>query len=86
MTMPIPGSEAFSSRPVDPDILAASLPPSLPVHTVTQEQIDNLDPLTYEVVRHRLWSVTEEMGEALKRMSGSPIVTDANDFDFAIGD
>jgi N-methylhydantoinase B len=86
MTMPVPGSEAFSSRPVNPDILAASLPPSLSVHTVTQEQIDNLDPLTYEVVRHRLWSVTEEMGEALKRMSGSPIVTDANDFDFAIGD
>ena len=26
------------------------------------------------------------MGEALKRMSGSPIVTDANDFDFAISD
>ena len=35
-------------------------------------------------IRHRLWSVTDEMGEALKRMSGSPIVTDANDFDFAI--
>ena len=86
MTMPVPGSEAFSSRPVDPQQLAASLPASLPVHTVSQEQIDELDPLTYEVVRHRLWSVTEEMGEALKRMSGSPIVTDANDFDFAIGD
>ena len=56
------------------------------MHTVTQEQIDALDPLTYEVIRHRLWSVTDEMGEALKRMSGSPIVTDANDFDFAIGD
>jgi N-methylhydantoinase B len=66
--------------------LAADLPESLPLHTVTQEQIDALDPLTYEVVRHRLWSVTDEMGEALKRMSGSPIVTDANDFDFAIGD
>ena len=38
------------------------------------------------MVRHRLWSVTDEMGEALKRMSGSPIVTDANDFDFAISD
>ena len=38
------------------------------------------------MVRHRLWSVTDEMGEALKRMSGSPIVTDANDFDFAICD
>ncbi|MFC7655508.1 hydantoinase B/oxoprolinase family protein [Pseudonocardia benzenivorans] len=86
MTMPIPGSEAFSSRPVDPGELARSLPSSLPVHSVTQEQIDALDPLTYEVVRHRLWSVTDEMGEALKRMSGSPIVTDANDFDFAISD
>ncbi|MFC4948774.1 hydantoinase B/oxoprolinase family protein [Pseudonocardia sp. GCM10023141] len=86
MTMPIPGSEVFSSRPVDPDELQRSLPSTLPTHTVTQEQIDALDPLTYEVVRHRLWSVTDEMGEALKRMSGSPIVTDANDFDFAISD
>ncbi|MFI6676250.1 hydantoinase B/oxoprolinase family protein [Kribbella sp. NPDC050470] len=86
MAMQIPGSEHFSSRPVDPAVLAAGLPASLPVHTVTQEQIDGLDPLTYEVIRHRLWSVTEEMGEALKRMSGSPIVTDANDFDFAICD
>ncbi|MCO1659859.1 hydantoinase B/oxoprolinase family protein [Pseudonocardia humida] len=86
MTMPIPGSEVFSSRAVDPDELARSLPASLATHTVTQEQVDGLDPLTYEVVRHRLWSVTDEMGEALKRMSGSPIVTDANDFDFAISD
>ncbi|MDD7963932.1 hydantoinase B/oxoprolinase family protein [Actinomycetospora lemnae] len=86
MTMAVPGSERFSSRPIDPATLAAQLPASLPVHTVTQEQIDALDPLTYEVVRHRLWSVTDEMGEALKRMSGSPIVTDANDFDFAVSD
>ena len=71
MTMPIPGSEIFSSRPVDPDELARSLPSSLPTHTVTQEQVDALDPLTYEVIRHRLWSVTDEMGEALKRMSGA---------------
>lgn len=86
MSMPIPGSEVYSSRPADPEELRRSLPTSLPTHTVTQEQIDALDPLTYEVVRHRLWSVTDEMGEALKRMSGSPIVTDANDFDFAISD
>ncbi|MFD4248897.1 hydantoinase B/oxoprolinase family protein [Amycolatopsis thermoflava] len=86
MSMPIPGSEVFASRPVDPGELQRSLPSTLPTHTVTQEQIDALDPLTYEVVRHRLWSVTDEMGEALKRMSGSPIVTDANDFDFAISD
>jgi N-methylhydantoinase B len=86
MTMPVPGSEIFSSRPVDPDELRRSLPTGLQTHTVSQERADRLDPLTYEVVRHRLWSVTDEMGEALKRMSGSPIVTDANDFDFAICD
>ncbi len=82
----IPGSEKYVSRPVDPEVLRRSLPSKLKVHTVSQEEIDNLDPLTYEVVRHRLWSVTDEMGETLKRMSGSPIVTDANDFDFTVND
>lgn len=82
----IPGSEAFATRPVDPETLIRSLPSRLQVHTVSQAMIDDLDPLTYEVVRHRLWSVTDEMGETLKRMSGSPIVTDANDFDFTIND
>jgi N-methylhydantoinase B len=86
MTMLIPGSEVFSSRPVDPEELRRSLPTGLVTHSVRPEKVDELDPLTYEVVRHRLWSVTNEMGEALKRMSGSPIVTDANDFDFAICD
>jgi len=86
MTMLIPGSEIFSSRPVDPEELRRSLPTGLVTHSVRPEKVDELDPLTYEVVRHRLWSVTDEMGEALKRMSGSPIVTDANDFDFAICD
>lgn len=82
----IPGSEKYVSRPVDPEVLRRSLPSKLKVHTVSQEEIDGLDPLTYEVVRHRLWSVTDEMGETLKRMSGSPIVTDANDFDFTVND
>lgn len=82
----IAGSENFAARPVDPEALQRTIGHKLPIHTVTQETIDNLDPLTYEVVRHRLWSVTDEMGETLKRMSGSPIVTDANDFDFTIND
>lgn len=86
MSMTIPGSEVYSSRPLTPEQLREFIPESLTMHSVTQEQIDSVDALTYEVIRHRLWSVTEEMGEALKRMSGSPIVTDANDFDFAIGD
>ncbi len=84
--MRIPGSEAFVGAPTDPEALRRSIEGRLPLHTVTQAQIDALDPLTYEVVRHRLWSVTDEMGETLKRMSGSPIVTDSNDFDFTVND
>ncbi|QYE36364.1 hydantoinase B/oxoprolinase family protein [Polymorphobacter sp. PAMC 29334] len=81
-----PGSEKFVSRPIDPAVLRATIPSKLKLHEVDQQAIDDLDPLTYEVVRHRLWSVTDEMGETLKRMSGSPIVTDANDFDFTLND
>lgn len=86
MTTPVAGSEKFSSRLVDLEALQEFAGQHVPMHTVTQEQIDAIDPLTYEVVRHRLWSVTNEMGQALMRMSGSPIVTDANDFDFALSD
>ena len=55
MTMMIPGSEVFSSRQVDPEELRRSLPTGLDTHTVSSEMVDGLDPLTYEVVRHRLW-------------------------------
>jgi len=86
MAFPVAGSEVFESRPIEPEEFRRRLPATLSVHDVSQKQIDALDPLTYEVIRHRLWSVTDEMGEALKRMSGSPIVIEANDFDFAISD
>src|SRR6201999_951345 len=86
MAMRILGSERYTSRPIDPAEFVRELPDTLALHTVAPEAADALDPLTYEVIRHRLWSVTDEMGETLKRMSGSTIVTDANDFDFAISD
>jgi len=82
----IPGSENFVSRPIAPDELMRRLPSHLRLHTVTVDEIAALDPMTYEVVRHRLWSITDEMGDTLRRMSGSPIVTEANDFDFTIND
>lgn len=81
-----PGSDAFVSHPQTPEVLLRSLPPSLEVHTVSDREVDAVDPLTYEVIRHRLWSITDEMGETLKRMSSSPIVSEANDFDFTIND
>lgn len=39
-----------------------------------------VDPITFEVVRHKLQAITEEQGITLKRVSGSPVVTDATDF------
>ena len=39
-----------------------------------------IDPVTLEVVKHKLWAVPEEQAITLKAVSGSPIVTEANDF------
>ncbi|MBI4495166.1 MAG: hydantoinase B/oxoprolinase family protein [Chloroflexi bacterium] len=43
-----------------------------------------LDPVTFEILRHRLWQVTDEMAVALSRVSGSPVTTDAGDYAVAI--
>lgn len=40
----------------------------------------NIDPITFEVIRHKLQSITEEQAITLKSISGSPVVTDATDF------
>jgi N-methylhydantoinase B len=39
-----------------------------------------VDPITYEIIRHRLWSLNEEHGITIARISGSPIVALAHDF------
>lgn len=41
---------------------------------------ESLDPVTFEILRHRLWQIADEMGVNLRRVSGSPVVTDASDF------
>ena len=40
----------------------------------------DLDPTLFEILRHRLWQITDEMAITLKRVSGSPSVTQVNDF------
>jgi N-methylhydantoinase B len=42
-----------------------------------------LDPVTYEVIRHRLWSVNEEACTTMTHVSGSPVVH-ASDLNFGI--
>ena len=84
---PVPGSEVFASKGLAPrtDIVSA-LPAELALHELRHNAADDLDPLTYEVIRHRLWATTERMGQALNRMSGSMVVTDCNDIGVAITD
>lgn len=43
-----------------------------------------VDPITFEVVRNRLTAITEEQAIALQSVSGSPVVTDATDFNVGI--
>lgn len=39
-----------------------------------------IDPVTFEIVRHKLEAINEEQAIALKAVSASPIVTEASDF------
>jgi len=43
-----------------------------------------IDPITFEVIRHKLMAITEEQAITLKSASGSPVVTDATDFNNGI--
>ena len=82
---PVEWPAKFASRPLSMSKLRERISPKLSVHTLATDQ-PAVDPLTYEVIRHRMWSLTDEMGDTLKKMSGSPAVTEANDFNFAICD
>lgn len=84
--IPVAGSEKFANLPASHQETRRIVGDSVALHDVAGSVVAGLDPLTYEVIRHRLTSITEEMGEALKRMSGSVVVTDCNDFDAAIMD
>lgn len=48
--------------------------------TLHEEAEDELDTVTYEVLRHRLYTVNEEHGHTLENVSGSPIAYYAQDF------
>ena len=83
---PVPGSEKFSYRPSSSARVREIASPHVRLHDVDENAVGELDALTYEVVRHSLESITDEMGQAIVRMSGSLAITDANDFNFAILD
>lgn len=84
-TVPVAGAERFAQQP-DPLAPEVDSVGEVRLHRVHEREVAALDALTYEVVRHRLAAITEEMGDAIKRMSGSVVVTDCNDFGAAIMD
>ena len=43
-----------------------------------------IDPVTYEVIRHNLWNINEEHGATIQRISGSPVAIYALDLNPSI--
>ena len=43
-----------------------------------------IDPITLEVLRHRLWMINDEQGKTATQISGSPVVYEAKDFNSSI--
>lgn len=45
-----------------------------------------VDPVLFEVLRHRLWAINEEAAAAIARISGSPVANEAYDFNTGLMD
>jgi N-methylhydantoinase B len=46
----------------------------------------DVDPISFEVLRHRLWQINDEQGVAIRTVSASPIVVEGNDFNVGLFD
>jgi N-methylhydantoinase B/oxoprolinase/acetone carboxylase alpha subunit len=49
-----------------------------------QPSLAGLDPVTFEVIRHRLWAINDDQGRMAARLSGSFIVFEGYDFNAAL--
>jgi N-methylhydantoinase B len=58
-----------------------NIDPSVRLH---REEAPDLDPVTHEVIRHRLWMINEAHGATTTRISGSPVIVHALDFNMSI--
>lgn len=47
-------------------------------------RLGKVDPVTFEVLRHRLWALNDEQGAIAARISGSPAIYEAYDFNIGI--
>jgi N-methylhydantoinase B len=65
-----------------------NLPQGFPLYELKDEAgaIAALDPVTYEVIRHRIQRINEEQANAIARVSGSQVVSAAQDFNVVVAD
>ena len=57
---------------------------SIQTDPTTEAPTTPVDPVTFEVIRHRLLAITDEQGATLAAISGSPHVVNANDFNVGL--
>ncbi len=57
------------------------VPEGLKLHSAAD---DDVDPITFEVVRHSLWNTNQEHGTVLSNLAVSPILLETRDFQTAI--
>ncbi|HKW54869.1 MAG TPA: hydantoinase B/oxoprolinase family protein, partial [Stellaceae bacterium] len=55
--------------------------PKLRLH---RDAASDIDPVTFEVIRHNLWNINEEHGATIQRISGSPVAMYALDLNPSI--
>jgi N-methylhydantoinase B len=46
--------------------------------------LPEVDPITFEVIKHRLWQINDEQSIAIRTISSSPIVVEGNDFNVGL--
>jgi N-methylhydantoinase A/oxoprolinase/acetone carboxylase beta subunit/N-methylhydantoinase B/oxoprolinase/acetone carboxylase alpha subunit len=56
------------------------------VNSEVQLTAGRLDPITYEVIRNRLWAINDEQAQTAARKSGSQVVYEAFDFNSGLLD
>lgn len=85
MTTTTPETVVRKGSPAREDL---NLPHGFPLYELDDEPaaIAALDPVTYEVIRHRIQRIDEEQANAIARVSGSQVVSAAQDFNVVVAD
>lgn len=56
----------------------------IPAEVRLQTETEELDAISYEVIRYKLWNATVENGETMKKVSGSPVTIFVEDYNSAL--